>query len=345
MNDFSMATISKLIVHLIGNKSKEEDMVLSTQLSDITADSTEQYLNQFFFSSFKFDLTYQFSHESDINLNEVYNYTSKLFKNEDEFLEQSVNIAKHLYGVSTHPNIKKGELYISYIKECVIDGKSTDVIGIFKSETKDFYLDIIDKHNKFDITCKKGINTNKLDKGCLICDMGTRYPQKVFIVDSNRNDAYYWKKLFLNADEVTDEYSNTSTILKTCKQFVKKACHDIEPTDKIELLNNSIQYFETHDSFEIEDFTSTVFKDDIASSNFKKYIQEVVPEKSFENPFDISPKAVTTIKKNIKNCIKLDSNIEIRINTQTQAMERMVEKGYDNEKQMSYYKIYFKNEE
>ena len=345
MDDFSMANISKLVVHLIGNKSKEEDMVISTQLSDITVDSTEQYLNRFFFSSFKFDLTYQFSHESDINLNEVYNYSSKIFKNENDFLEQSVNIAKHLYGVSTHPNIKKGELYIAYIKGCIMDGRSTDVIGIFKSETKDFYLDIIDKRSKFDITFKKGININKLDKGCLICDMGTKYPQKVFIVDTSRNDAYYWRKLFLNADEVTDEYSNTSTILKTCKQFVKKACHDIEPTDKISLLNNSIQYFETHDSFKIEDFTSTVFKDDTVSTNFKKYLEEVVPDKTFEQPFDISPKAVTSVKKSVKNFIKLDSNIEIRINIQTQAVERMVEKGFDNDKQLSYYKIYFKNEE
>ena len=59
MNDFSMANISKLIVHLIGNKSKDEEALFSSQLADISEQVTEQHLNNFFFSSFKFDLSYQ----------------------------------------------------------------------------------------------------------------------------------------------------------------------------------------------------------------------------------------------------------------------------------------------
>lgn len=345
MNDFSMAKISKLIVHLIGNKVKDEELTISSQLTEISEESAEQHLTRFFFSSFKFDLAYRFEHESDINLNEIYHYCSKIFTEESDFLQQSKNIARHLYEVSVHPNIKIGELYIAYIKNCIIEGVTTDIIGIFKSETKDIYLDVINDQKKFDVLFKKGININKLDKGCLICNMGTLLPQKVFIVDTSRNDAHYWRKLFLNVQEVTDEYTRTAAVLKACKQFVKKECGTIEPQEKISLLNNSVRYFETHDSFEMNDFTSQVFQDSSVSTEFKKYLEITAPEKSFEKPFDISGKAISSVKKSIKNLIKLDTNVEIRINTQADKIEKVVEKGFDAEKQMHYYKIYYVNEE
>lgn len=345
MNDFSMAKISKLIVHLVGNKIKEEKLTISSQLTDISEESAEQHMTRFFFSSFKFDLSYKFEHESDVNLNEIYHYCSRLFANDSDFLQQSANIAKHLYEVSIYPNIKMGELYIAYIKDCIIEGATTDIIGIFKSETKDIYLDLINNQNKIDVLFKKGINISKLDKGCLICNMGTMLPQKVFIMDTSRNDAHYWRKLFLNVQEVTDEYTRTATMLKVCKQFVKKECTAIEPQEKISLLNNSVRYFETHESFEMDDFTSQVFRDSPTSTEFKKYLEMAVPEKSFEEPFDISEKAITSVKKSIKNLIKLDNNVEIRINTQTDKVEKVVEKGFDVEKQMHYYKIYYVNEE
>lgn len=345
MNDFSMASISQLIVHLIGNKAKDEDLITSSQLTEISEEITKEHLIQFFFSSFKFDLSYKFEHESDINLNEVYHYCSKVFANEVDFLQQSVNIARHLYEVSVHPNIKIGELYIAYLKNCIVDGLSTDVVGIFKSETKDIYLDVVNDQKKFNVLFKKGININKLDKGCLICNMGTALPQKVFIVDTSRNDAHYWRKLFLNVQEVTDEYTSTATVLKACKQFVKKECSGIDPREKISLLNNSVRYFETHDSFEMNDFTSQVFQDSSTSIEFKRYLGATAPEKSFEKPFDISEKAITSVKKSIKNFIKLDTNVEIRINTQADKIEKVIEKGFDVEKQMHYYKIYYITEE
>ena len=231
-------------------------------------------------------LAYRFEHESDINLNEIYHYCSKIFTEESDFLQQSKNIARHLYEVSVHPNI--------------IEGVTTDIIGIFKSETKDIYLDVINAQKKFDVLFKKGININKLDKGCLICNMGTMLPQKVFIVDTSRNDAHYWRKLFLDVQEVTDEYTHTAAVLKACKQFVKKECGTIEPQEKISLLNNSVRYFETHDSFEMNDFTSQVFQDSSVSTDFKKYLEITAPEKSFEQPFDISAKAISSVKKSIK---------------------------------------------
>ena len=140
MVDFSNAKILDLAVHLVGNKSKDEELVFTDTSSTIVDDVTEQYIKEYFFSSFDFELSYQFSHETNVSLNELYIYSSMIFQSPNSFIEQSKNIAKHLYEVSTHPNIKRGELYVAFIKDCTIDGNETNAIGIFKSETKDFYL-------------------------------------------------------------------------------------------------------------------------------------------------------------------------------------------------------------
>ena len=142
MQDFSSVNIKNMIIHNVGNKVKGESLEISTEICDANNEVTNQYLKQFFFSTFKFDVTYRFVHETDIAMNEIYNYVKHIFENPSEFYEQSVNIAKHLYEVSVHPNIKAGELYIVYLQNCIIDDNVTDAIGIYKSESKDYYLQV-----------------------------------------------------------------------------------------------------------------------------------------------------------------------------------------------------------
>lgn len=187
MQDFSSVNIKNMIIHNVGNKVKGESLDLSTEICDTNNKVTNQYLKQFFFSTFKFDITYRFVHETDIAMNEIYNYVKHIFDNSDQFYEQSVNIAKHLYEVSVHPNIKAGELCIVYLQNCIIDDNVTDAVGIYKSESKDYYLQVNSTENGYDIECQQGINPKKLDKGCLIFNSSdSNY--KVCVVDKNVND-------------------------------------------------------------------------------------------------------------------------------------------------------------
>lgn len=343
MVDFSNAKILDLAVHMIGNKSKDEELVLTDTSSTIVDDVTEQYIKEYFFSSFDFELSYQFSHETNVSLNELYIYSSMIFQSPNSFIEQSKNIAKHLYEVSTHPNIKRGELYVAFIKDCTIDGNETNAIGIFKSETKDFYLNIKQQHGSFDVSCKKGINTKRLDKGCLIFDYNQKTPKKVYIVDTSRNDALYWKNDFLRVAEIEDAYTNTSNILNACKKFISNSS-DMEKTSRISFLNNSVLYFESHDNFEFDDFANHACENENHYQAFKSYIQDNDLESKFGEPFEISKQAVTVAKKKIRNFIKLDSDIEIKIPSKISAVEEIIEQGYDAEKKMRYYKIYYTNE-
>lgn len=343
MVDFSNSKVLDLAVHIVGNKSKDEDIVLTEKSAAIVDDVAEQYIKEYFFSSFNFELSFQFTHETSVDLNEIYIYSSAIFQSPNLLVEQSINMAKHLYEVSMHPNIKKGELYVAYIKDCVIDGNKTDAVGIFKSETKDFYIDINHISQSFSVSCKKGINTKRLDKGCLIFDFEKKIPQKVYIVDSNRNDALYWKNDFLRVSEIEDAYTNTSNVLKICKKFISKQ-PDLEKTSKVSFLNKSVQYFETHDNFEVDDFVSHTCEDESNCKAFKSYIEESDCNTKFEKSFQISKQAVTATKKKMRNFIRLDSDIEIKIPSKINAVENVIEQGYDTEKKMRYYKIYYTSE-
>lgn len=343
MVDFSNAKIINLAVHLIGNKSKNEELILTDASSTIIDEVTEQYIKEYFFSSFDFELSYQFFHETDVNLNELYMYSSMILQFPDSFIEQTKNIAKHLYEVSTHPNIKRGELYIAFIKNCIIDGYETNAIGIFKSESKDYYLDVIQQRDTFNVYCKKGINIKKLDKGCLILDHKEKTPRKVYIVDTSRNDALYWRNDFLRVAEIQDAYTNTTSVLNECKKFISKSS-DMKKTSKISFLNSSVRYFESHENFDFDDFVKNTCESEEHYQAFKSHIQDSDLESKYEEPFVISKQAVTVAKRKIRNLIKLDSDIEIKIPPKVSAVEEIIEHGYDTQKKMKYYKIYYTDE-
>lgn len=241
--------------------------------------------------------------------------------------------------MSVHPNIKAGELCIVYLQNCIIDDNVTDAVGIYKSESKDYYLQVNSTENGYDIECQQGINPKKLDKGCLIFNSSdSNY--KVCVVDKNVNDAMYWKKLFLMIEEEKNEYVNTSKTLKSCKRYIAKN-EDLEPKKKLELINNSVEYFENNDEFDLEKFSEKVFNNKEESDKFKVYLDSY----EIDNKFSISSNAVTKIKKTIKKSIRLDDNVEIKFNDTVDDINNLIEKGYDKEKKKKYYKIYYNDED
>lgn len=345
MVDFSNTQITNLIIHDIGNKSKNENVGLSTQEVALPDNIVREYLLKYFITSFKFNSIYSFKHQYDLQLNEVYTYAKNIFANSNEFVSQSVNIAQHLYEVSTHPNIKKGELYVTYLNNCTIDNYTNiNVIGIFKCENKEFYLNVDNIGNGYNVYCKKGINIDKLDKGCIIFNINESNGYYVYVVDANGPDSVYWKDNFLKLKEENNDYSNTEGFLKICKSFAQEV-YQKQSTEKVAFLNNSLSYFQEHDNFDLNDFSTKVINEKEYSDKFKTYICAKLPESQCElSSFPISPKAISNIKKNIKNFIRLDSNIEIRINPKIHNIEQLMEKGYDSSKNMNFYKIFYKDE-
>jgi hypothetical protein len=67
-------------------------------------------------------------------------------------------------------------------------------------------------------------------------------------------------------------------------------------------------------------------------------------EQEFETPlsngFDISTQAVKKQNSNFKTVLKLDKNFHVYIHGD----RKLIEEGFDNEKGMKYYTLYFKEE-
>jgi hypothetical protein len=344
--DFSNSTIFRSIAHEVGNKFRDEGIAYSDSEIKLQNQDTQILFTRYLLSSFKEEEFYNFNHSTDLSMNEVYIYVSNIFENSEEFLQQSKSIALHLYNESTHPKINKGELYVVYFKDCRIGDEIIDAIGIFKSEIKDNYLKAQKQKDNFMLVSEKGINVDKLDKGCIIFNTQKESGFKVLLVNSSRSEeALYWRDKFLQLEPSNDAYHSTKNYLSLTKAFVtKQLANDIEinNAEKADMLNKSVAYFKTNSQFTEKEFASEVFQDPHISDSFKKFKDEYQQQKGFDlaEDFEISPQVVKKQAKILKSVIKLDKNFHIYIHGQTE----LIEKGFDENTGKYYYKVFFDTE-
>ncbi|MDR0437201.1 MAG: nucleoid-associated protein [Bacteroidales bacterium] len=340
----NQSKIKNIAVHSVGNKVNQENIYLSKRNLSVD-DDISQILTNYFLSPFKSFEYFNFYHDIDINMNEVFVCASKIFDNHKNLLEQSINLAKHLYEQSDHPKIKGGEFYTVYFKDCIIDGKTVDAVGLFKSENKDTFLKVYPEGDGFEIESEQGININKLDKGCLIFNTERENGYIVAVVDNTNKgvDAQYWIDDFLHVCPRKDEYYNTQSVLTLAKHFIKDELphqFEVSKADQIELLNKSVKFFKERDNFDLKEFANEVMEDADVIKSFRKY------KTTFEQDFDIdiadhftiSESAVKKQARLLKSVIKLDKNFHIYIH----GNRNLIEQGED--KKGKFYKVYYQEE-
>lgn len=346
MIEIELISIDQIILHRIGNKSREEEINLSKSELSID-DSVKELLVKYFFSSFKSEEYYTFYHQSDLNLNEVFTFVSKIFENKNELYEQSVNLAHHLYEQSLHPKIKSGEFYVVYFKSCVWQGEELEGIGLFKSETKETFLKIIPTSDSYKLETSDGTNMNRLDKGCIILNTEKDRGYVVAVVDnlSRGNDALYWKDDFLKVKEREDNYYHTQNLMKMYKNFVTEKLPDeyeVTKADQVEMLNKSVKFMKEKDEFQLEEFTNEVITQPELIDSFNVFKKQYEEEQDLQisNEFEISDKAVKKQQRVYKSVIKLDKNFHIYIH----GNREYITKGYDEKTGMHFYQLFFKEE-
>ena len=342
--------IEQLSVHHVGNKLLNEFYALSDKPTDLSDPVLNELLIKYFLNPFtKINEVYRFIHSSDdLGLNEMYHFSSQAFDKPDDLHAISTNICKYLFETTRHPQIKPGELYVAYFTDVQIEGELHDAIGVFKSESKETYLKAEPQQGGFNLSYdEQGININKLDKGCLIFNTDKQEGFKVLVIDqTNRGtDAVYWKDEFLKLSIRNDSYNQTHNTLNIYKKFVTEKLDtefELNKADKIDLLNKSMNYFKEKDTFDLDEFAGEVLGNPDAISSFKNYKELYQQEHELEigSSFDISSQAVKKQSRVYKSVLKLDKNFHIYIHGD----KELIEKGFDDDKAMNYYKVYFKNE-
>ena len=342
--DLTATEIKHLITHRVGNKLRDEGLTLSDEFS-IVEDETGDYLLKYFLLPVKKDEVFRFSHPIRLELNDVFSLVTEVFADNRKFIEHSQGIAKLLYEQSMHPKIKEGELNVVYFSKAVLGDEVTDAIGIFKSETSVPFLKMEGKKGRFSINHEYGFDLKGLDKGCLIFNVNQGEGYDILLAESSGKglDAQYWTDDFLKMVPKKDEFQQTHQFLNIARNFVTKGMEDatVSKVDKIELLNRSVEYFKTHDSFDKVDFEEKVFKSEEIINNFRNFDSAFREDKQIqiEDNFDISQNAVRKQARVFKRVVKLDKNFDILIHGNRELLEKGVEK--DGRK---FYKIYYENE-
>ncbi len=347
MLNFSSAQLCTLAAHTIGNKTLDEPLIL-TERTVAMDENVCSLLLQYFVSPFKnTGEYYHLTHPTDLGLNEVYTYVSRIFEAPETFLEQSQHLAKHLYEKSNHPKIKQSDFYVAYFTDCVAEDEVVECIGLFKSENRQKFLKVYADETGYSLQAEEGIDIHKLDKGCLIFNTEKEKGYLVTVVDplSKQSEARYWKDEFLQAKNREDNYFHTQGYMKMYQHFVEErlpAEYEVSRADEIDMKNRTVNFFKEKETFDFQEFADQVIQQPEIVDKFREYKQEYQEQNEFTlaDEFTISDKAVKQQAKIFKSVIKLDKNFHIYVH----GKREYIEKGTDEITGMHYYKLLFNEE-
>jgi hypothetical protein len=342
------AEITKCIIHKVGNKYNSGQNSFSEDLIRFDEESYNLMMPFLLKPFANLSQSFRFSHHADIRLNEMNNYATNVFKDETTFIDNSKNIVNHLYEQSNSAQIKKGDVIIVYIDGVEYQDVLTEAIGVFKVENKiDFFQTYLEE-NSFDVAVQQGISTKKIDKGCLILNTTDTEGTVVLSVDNNQYDAQYWIKNFLSVKYADDRNQHTQSYLELCKEFSEEIIKpEFGKQEQSQFLANTVDFFKENESVDYHAFKEELFEEDKKKDMFDDYKKhfETLNEVLIRNNFEVSDVVLKKEKQKIKSIIKLDTNIEIKLDVDApDAASEYLERGYDEDKKMKYYKVFFNEE-
>jgi len=348
MIDFTRAELTHLAVHYVGNKALGEELTCSERLVELKDDFVRETLLRYFLTPFKTDIYFRFKGKVDVSLDSVANICEDLFTSRKNFISSSQKAARLLHNQSMHPKIKGGEFYVCYFKDAMVDGELCDAVGLFKTENKETFLKVYQHNDNFDVDYDNGININKLDKGCLVFNTEKKDGYKLSVVDTNNRIAecaLYWEEDFLNAALKPNAYYHTRNFMDASRGFCEEILtesNNVKKEDQMMMLNKSTGYFKGKDNFKLNEFEKEVLVEPELIEAFRDYRSDYNKRLDLTavDDFDVSATAVKKNQKYMRSIVKLDKNFHIYIHSRHEYVER----GFDEERGLKFYKLYYVNE-
>lgn len=342
------ASLPKLIIHKIGNKFNDTRNVFSEEPVVFDEDSYQLMLPYLLKPFGNVTERFRFHHHADVNLNEINSYCKRLFEEDEFFVEGSKHILNHLYEQSNSAQIKTGDVLVAFFEDIEFNEVLTSGIGIYKIESKTDFFQTYMEGESLDIIVQKGINTKKIDKGCLVLNYQDDEGYVVLSVDNNNYDAQYWIKNFLNVVYAQDKNHHTQTYMDMCREFSNDVLKtDYSTKEHSHFLAKTVDYLKENDTVNIHDFKEEVFEEEDQRHLFDSYKKDYESERDLLvlNQFHVSDAVVKKQKQKFKTEIKLDTHIQIKLDVEApDASSEYLELGYDEEKKMRYYKVFFNEE-
>jgi hypothetical protein len=262
--------VERLVVHRVGNQARGENLQLSERATSVDEEVSALILGGYLKGIVSDQKKYQFFHESDLNLNELYHYSRQFFRGELDFLALSQRIARHLYARSQHPNIIPGDLLVILFSGLSDGETSQRALGVFKSEIRDDFLTLIDSGDVIDIRHASGINPKLIDKGALLLENGPY----VYAVDRLGHQTKFWLEDFLKAMRVPDSSSSSKLV-----------------TSVLEQLSEEIEDPDVQARFKDEVLTLCQSEDELSTARVSSVAERFVPREQVNQAFDQAAEA------------------------------------------------------
>lgn len=336
-----IGNISHMIVHYVGNKSRDEGVSFSEKeldFADISSDIISMLVK-----SFDTKESCHFYFESTLALNPIYTFVKTMFDEVSRFQEQSEFVAKILYEKTSHPMTKSGELNLVYLSDCEIDGKKTDAIAMLKTENKQPAYQYLHTEHGYEIKKSEVISFSKVEKGCLIFNTNEENGYVVFSVDKKSKgiQSKYWKDDFLHVMTDATSYSQTKNLLSSCKAFIADNYSDGPKVEKANLISKVRTVLEQTETLSVHDFSQEIFGETRLNKQFESYLSSKDnPCQMQENIIQVEVPLVKKKSSLPKTTLYLDSNFEINI---LGGHDKIVQ-GFDEAAGMNYYQFFYNKE-
>ncbi len=338
--------IVAVAMHRVGSQTNPEGGIVECPQLLQVDEVTNEYLKEFFLSSFKEEGYYHFKTEES-SQNAVYQMITSIMDNDESLYSQSVILLRSLYAKCTSEVIPMGEFYVVKFKNCFYEGAFVDAVGIFKSEKKEVYFDITSSDGQLHLQAKQGVGVSKIDKGCLVLDVDRTKGCTVAAFDHGKGDnGNYWIDEYLHLYPKEDNFFQTQQTITLCNDFVRKHLPEnyvITKDQQADLLNRSTQFFKEREDFSVNEYMESVIEKEEVAEKFKQYKQDCERSIGYHlaDDFQISEAAVKKQVKVFKSVIKLDKNFHVYIH----GKRDLIRRDYDRERGLYYYQLYFKEED
>ena len=345
--NFRRAKLSALALARVGNPLRSEPLKTSKELCRFS-DEDKTILTPSFLKPFKNLERRAFHHHSSLELNEVYRYAGAIFEDPSKLAEQGRKIARQLYNTSKHPNIKSGDLCVALIEDLLVDGEPLQAISIIKSESRVPFLEVADTGGDLQLITHQGISPDKIDKGCLIANCQKEEGFLVYTFDKTSSGTHFWMRDFLGVRFRKDDDFMTKRYADMCVSFAKEGLpEEMGAEEKCRVANNAISYFEERDEFDLKNFREEALQEPEIIEKFDEFrdSQDEEDGEKLEEKFTIDKKIARKAGNRFRSTMKLDTGVNLSFAPSfREADESVFERGFDDEKQMKYVKIYYQEE-
>ncbi len=336
MIDLNPSLMNKIAIHKIGQAP--DQVWLSHKPVNVDTADTSQNLLALLIKGFNKEIEYHIPQESVVK-NEI----DRMFNQPGLFQEISGELAVKYAQTHDPDTIREGEFIVMAVNHILYEGERRNGMIIMKTDTREDFLILKKQNDTYDLALSKGIPLKRIDKCVMIINVhgsdGYRCLFKKINFNAGEN---HFVDEFIKARPLPSSYYNTSSYFNMVRTFVNDEMEAENKLDKVEKLNRSMDYLKNHESLNASEFENEVFDELEKREAFQNFRKNYSNDNELEitDEFEISPKAVRHNNRYIRSVIKLDRNFHIYVHGNRQHIVR----GFDHEKNMHYYQLFFDKE-